>query len=1001
MKRSTGILLCSITLAMSCWLWPQNGFCVGEIERGFIPAETYPRALKDMHLQTAIVDDGAPRAVMVVDAAAPFYSGLASDINAAIQALPDLSRVSLEVIDDDTFLTKPRFTDAIILIGNYATNTVIRRCVYEKELQSVDLDRPGADSWVINNLRIGLEADGKYQSSNAIVIASESPEKLREAVDLFRTEMLAAAYDGGSIVFDESAAGTQSTRWSATPGYRPPDSIPPNLTESHGLEGAVDHANRYWLTGRREGADAFVNILNNYGRIAEDPQWFGVHPNGRGFNSQVGDNSGALDFLMEDLITAWTKVQRSPYFSDPGLPHNPTTGIDERLYIDKLINWMLREYYKCAPARGLIDPEDGGPAVRGAIGYAERDGFPLGNHELSAAIGIFAGGQYFTRDGYRYDAANVRDYSYDESYPDDHAAQWLRDGDTAFAPYLKLSWGNDDAGGYYDYDTGLTREYLRLKDSPALSEAYYGRSGGALGIGMDRSVADSFCLVTPNSLMKPGFGDTHEIGPTEYETIDLRFWREKYLDGRYGWMCDDLYHVRSGYWGKSFLQYGLMDLPALGVLNEEPADLLGVKAIPLQANLFSVVSNFGGRASYHNVFYGEPHQEAHVAPGEATSKVILRSGWGHGFDSGRDQYLGIDCVSYLGHGHEDALGIFAFEDNDSIFIIDNTYDDGERGYQNAVTVRKTDASSDQQEARSNSSTVARIRDLADFANTGFVDLELPQYGNFITWGAQPAAGEWSVDLERAVFWKKEGLLVVLDRAKANDAGSYEVALRWKPNNTPEYSYTLDGDTIRIVRTAGEQHCSVRTLDASYAVDPVYGNARTAPRRFLGVGDGMSVPTLLYTYQGREDPDYCISALGDGDGASYHITSSFAQEDISLGKLVSADRPESHGDFEIRAHMFWIERSEDDMASYFALTKGLYLGQTGSPRPLFSSDRPVSVDCSTGAEAPYGGTILAGPGVTTIRGLHLPAEAQLLVDGRLESLPFSLTEGTHQFGCTGG
>ena len=96
-----------------------------------------------MHLQTAIVDDGAPRAVMVVDAAAPFYSGLASDINAAIQALPDLSRVSLEVIDDDTFLTKPRFTDAIILIGNYATNKVIRRCVYETELQSVDLDRPG------------------------------------------------------------------------------------------------------------------------------------------------------------------------------------------------------------------------------------------------------------------------------------------------------------------------------------------------------------------------------------------------------------------------------------------------------------------------------------------------------------------------------------------------------------------------------------------------------------------------------------------------------------------------------------------------------------------------------------------------------------------------------------------------------------------------------------------------------------------------------------------
>lgn len=979
-------------LAALCSL-PQRACGVGQIEHVFIPAETYPDTLRNLHLKTMIVQEATPKAVIVINRDDPLHVLLAAEINASLRALPGLAQVSLAIIDDEAFLAATNFSKPLILIGNYATNRVIKRYVYEKKLQQVDSNRPGPDNWVINNIRIGQEISGGYQSANAIVIASESATKLREAVDFFRNTMLPAGYQANSVIFDESVVGRQSTRWSMTPDAAAPRSATPRQATSHGLGGAIGHGNRYWLTGDRDEAELFTAALNNYGSIAQNQQWFGGRSEEQGFNSQVGDNSGALDFLIKDLIPVWTKIQRSPYFSDPSLARHPGTGMDQRLYIDKLINWMVREYYKCPTVRGLIDPGTGEPPVRGAIGYAERDTFPLGNHELRAALGMFLAGQYFTRDGHTYDASNARDYFFDVTYPDDHAAQWLLDGDTAFAPYLQLSWSNDDAGGYYDTDTGFTRDYLRFKDSAALSEAYYGSTGGSLGIGMDRSVADTFCLVTPNSLMKPGFGDTHEIGPPEYETFDLRFWREQYLDGRYSWMCDDLYHVRTSKWEKTFLQYGLANLRELGVQPREPVDLLGIKVIPLQRNLFNVVNNSGGRSTYDTSLYGEPYKEAHIAPGEAVNKVVFRSGWGHGFDQGRDQYLGIDGVSYLGHGHEDALGIFGFEDNDAMFIIDNTYYSGERGYQNAVTVSKTDELLTQQEAKSNSSTVARVNALADFSRTGFIALELPQYGNFVAWSAQPVAGEWSVDLRRNVFWQKEGVFVILDQIKANNPGAYELSLRWKPNNTPAYSSTLAGDAIHIVKTAAGQHCMVKTRQGDYATDPKYGNARTVSSYSLPMGATAGVPTLIYTYRSGEDPNYQVATV-DG-GAVYQVTSPVTHDDIYLG---TSDKTARQGwkDFQVEAGLFWIEPKGMEVPQYFALVNGRHLAQTKPTRLLFSSDLPASVECRLSVDPPSGGMIVTGPGVTTVQGIYLPAGSSLVVDGQVKTIPFTLTEGTHQF-----
>jgi hypothetical protein len=202
---------------------------------------------------------------------------------------------------------------------------------------------------------------------------------------------------------------------------------------------------------------------------------------------------------------------------------------------------------------------------------------------------------------------------------------------------------------------------------------------------------------------------------------------------------------------------------------------------------------------------------------------------------------------------------------------------------------------------------------------------------------------------------------------------------------------MDGDTLDIVRLPAGEHCSIRTLGGSYELDGRYGNARTRSERSLRAGETETLATLIWTYSTGDDPDYRVSAA-EGD-ATYRVTSSVTRDEYCLGRA-ETPVPADCGGFDVQAKLFWIEPVEGGAPRYFALVDGSLLRQQEPSHDLFASSQPASIECTLAGDAPRGGTIVAGPGVTTVSRFYVPSGRQLMVDGQPVSVPFTVEEGVH-------
>lgn len=1040
MKKSYKILIvAAIFLSASFCLFVSKGECSGEITNQFFPENTYPgegefKELEDLNLDMEIVAEGetpgvvVAKAVIVVDIDNSDYWLLAQAVRSEVF---ELTGVTLPIDDHEAAID---YSQNYIVFGNYATNQFIYDHVYTEYRQNVDISRPGEDNYVRHNLRVG---SGENYTT-ALVIASQSYDKIVDAITDENPgerdsliELLRRAYDSetNTIILDDDPANVNVNY-----GYYwyPELENTSMSSSSKSLGEAIGAANRYWLTGQEGWVQVFDEIMHNYGVDAQDPNNF---PSG--FNAAVGtDNSGALDFNMDSLACIWRGIERSLYFVERR---------DDRLYITQLLNWMAREFYKCDNSWG-------------ALYYAGEDRFPLANHELNAALGFFALGKYFDEDGYDYNQDTA--YFYDPesatnpNYANNYAGGWKEDAENAFGvyvgfdydstvvpsgydfDYIGTSYGNDDATGYFLADPSFTRKYCFLRNDSLIFNKYFDSVGGMFDInleiivpgteesrnGEDRGVAEYFCMLSPNSRKRAGFGDTHGYKGPGFLPHDLRFWADKYAEdggGRFAWMAgENFYNPATSNIEKSFLQFGLRDIP-----EEKPEDLIGLRIMPLDEPLRLLLNAFDdGVYSYGNGFYYDnPIDEEHV---DQTNEILLNKVAFRSDFNEDDQFMAMDCIGqYISHGHDDATSITSFEVNDRIFLASHTYGTGdfyeeiepgvyeeftinfrERKNHNVVKVERQ-IGGEYEAADPNSSTTAALKSSGDFQETGFIDMELPQYGSFTEWGEQLAVGEWAVNLGRTILFKykdsqQDGFFVVLDEVQpfnSDSYGNYRVSLNWRTvHDGPDLS-EFDGEGSNEIRIhqSGE-HCVIQTLDDNPAYDieydsehtpvrkgddwgnydilsggpanvgvyledeqyhPVHGaDTGTLGRVYAEVEDNLSLATdniifasLIYPYSGDEYPypEYQLSTVVED--TVYKVTTD--GKDTYLGKIDDGSlkhfgyvqgSPDKY--FEVDADLFFIEVEDpEDVRVYFSLVGGSSLSQDQTIPNLFKSNNSVSIE----------------------------------------------------------
>ena len=1032
MKRLNKIIpLAMVGLLASFLFFVSKGEAIEIPETNkFYPELTYPSSPKVPDFETELVGideitgQPIPLAVIVVDTDKPEYMARAEQINNAIDLLYSNNTVRLDVVDDDNYIINPNLN--AIFIGNYYTNKATDKYLYRSFREFIDAVRPSnSDGYVIH--RIDLHDPNSDAATNIISITARTESAIQEAVNHFVNVMLPSSLPTSTSPLTLPQAGQQGNYW-GNPGS--PGEV---ITNSHKLEDAAHMANLYWLTGHEVYAQAFKTIMENYGYLAEtDPTETGL-----------GGSGGALDFELWQVMMAWWNIQASVMESN-----FPNFDDDKRLYFDKLLCWAGQQLYNFSFTWEIIEE------------FVEYNGQPIGNHELAAQNSLLVTGLYFTKGGYYYDEDTASSFygALTTQYPEyeingetNDATQWVDNAHTAYRNYIDyygthgeaLLWGDDDSGHYIWATPKNIRQYSWITHTP-----------NYFSDGTDHYIADLYFTLLPNTYTQTGFGDTEGFKAPDYEQYILRDWAERYQDSKYEWLLNQMIAnpwcqwwnpQYGGYWVRPYhvpeysskermiLYFGLgPQLPEITNPDTELADWLGVKVVSLGPQMYNFLNTYenntnltpSGLPVFWATGWCSPTTgEAHVVDIDKTiNKVVFRST----FDV-NGQYMLLDGMQRAGHGHFDALAAIEAAQNARQWLADHDWEEQTREWHSALKISKTDEPTNQQDASFRSSTIAELKDTASFNKAGFLDAQLPYYGEFSEWSELPLVSEWYTNYNRSIYWKRDnqnhdGFFFVLDKVEIgeNSGGDYEFLLSWNTLGDVPASYT---DTVDLSQD-GPEHFVIHTKDADYQ-DPVVcpdprGNwdnyiywdgtprmIRTTFEETLNPGDVVYVPTILYAYSGSTNPtnpyNYQIS-LPTGfteDIGIYKITSSGPT--YYIGKA-----PGSEGidvdNYTVAANMFYVEEEASEL-KYVALVNGYFIEQEDQTYFDCDSAIPVSVEFDMDDIEGWNGIIEVDE--TTTVYLYSPENYDVYLDGELNPvatgwdsinhlIDFEVTAGRHTF-----
>lgn len=268
----------------------------------------------------------------------------------------------------------------------------------------------------------------------------------------------------------------------------------------------------------------------------------------------------------------------------------------------------------------------------------------------------------------------------------------------------------------------------------------------------------------------------------------------------------------------------------------KPTDLMGLVAFPLHENLYKMAistTRDAGSAAWKPDFC--PLQKSF-------DKLSFRADFGE-----QDQYMLLDGISEISHGHRDGASILRFTDNGRLFLTEGHYIETTPRQHNTVLVSRNGQ-------QWSPPPLASLEHRADLPRTGMAQILTSAYNG--------------TDWRRNILWFKEGFFVVFDQLLAREAGDYDLECLWRSLGnvrlTPKGRFAVDqaGQGFSIESTDGAS-CVVREQwegqGSNYYASYPYSNdglvkvLRQHRRLPLQVGQRAVFSNLLQTYEGDTPP----------------------------------------------------------------------------------------------------------------------------------------------------
>ncbi|MFO7945569.1 MAG: hypothetical protein R6V19_01965, partial [Armatimonadota bacterium] len=302
----------------------------------------------------------------------------------------------------------------------------------------------------------------------------------------------------------------------------------------------------------------------------------------------------------------------------------------------------------------------------------------------------------------------------------------------------------------------------------------------------------------------------------------------------------DLLARANWYYGDDTLKWFMKDYrPQIGGFTndrpaQKPVDLMGTKYIPLHPNLYKVAS----KASR------DPGMDAwspdYCPQEKAFDKLSFRSD----FDRNA-QYMLIDGISEISHGHRDGASIVRFTDNDRLFLTEGHYIQTSPREHNTLLV----AHDGQQWSPP---PLASLEHRADLERTGMAQILSSAYNG--------------TDWRRSIIWLKEDFFVVVDEVEAREEGEFDLECTWRSVGRTElsedglFSVDQDGESFFIEDSSGSRCVIQEQWDGQgsnyyasypYSADGLVKVLRQYRTANLALGERAAFCNLLHTHEGAE------------------------------------------------------------------------------------------------------------------------------------------------------
>lgn len=429
--------------------------------------------LKPLHLDTVLVDEGRPNAVIIVPPGR-MYEDLAPKIQAAVERA---SGARLPIVKDYEVVTRyakvyggKLETNAVVL-GNIETSGLVLH-LYALRLCAVDSLYPGKGGSIVQTIH-----DPWGNGTNIILLGGSDIEGIAQAADLFGAEIkpgrtltippmrqiecsaetLKAVPSLGKTVSNEEISDLIEA---ADKAFQ---------TGAHG--GVTPHIARAGQSYLVTGEDCYARLFREYVFLAEDLRR-------RDLGTYGGPWGMDADFKLADVMAYWNTVEESPALSAEDR-HKITN-----ILLDYVRYWG--DYWSLNPLATR--------AIRN-------------NHTGFTSLGYLFAGRYFSL-----------------YYNLPEAERWTQLADACFRAQRMSYKSQEDAAGYLWISVRHMLDYSLVRP-----DMYYVASGNA------RMIADHGIMTMDNLGHQASYGDHSSFSGGQGDLVCWRMLNSIERDGRYAW----------------------------------------------------------------------------------------------------------------------------------------------------------------------------------------------------------------------------------------------------------------------------------------------------------------------------------------------------------------------------------------------------------------------------------------------------------------------------------